>query len=340
VRQSVESHSGLWYLRQMSLLPKDPNGCPYLQLAPMEGVGDHCFRKAMAFIGGFDEVVKDFLRVPRNAHIESLAKAYTADELAPIPLTAQIMGSEIDSMAAMAKKLEQKGAPRIDVNCGCPSNTVTGNGAGSSLLKDPNSLHRVAKAVVQAVSIPVTVKMRSGFEDTSLFKENLLAAQESGVRYITLHPRTKADGYGPPAKWELIAEAKALLKIPVVGNGDILNVEDALRMLRMTQCDALMVGRGSIINPFIFHQIRAYFSKTPYHPKWENLVEYLNIYLAAMPPDMPARSRMGKFKQLFGFLFKNSTKRQTILTSTFEDPAAFLEYAKPLLQEGWNYASI
>ncbi len=308
----------------------------------MEGVGDHCFRMAMASIGGFDEVVKDFLRVPRNAHVESLARAYVADELAPIPLAAQLMGSEPDLMAAVAKALEEKGAPRIDVNCGCPSNTVTGHGAGSSLLKDPNSLHQVAKAVVRAVSIPVTVKMRSGFGDTSLFEENLLAAEESGIRYITLHPRTKVDGYGPPAKWDLIAKAKSLLRIPVVGNGDILNVEDALNMLRLTGCDALMIGRGGIINPFIFHQIRAHFSKTIYHPKWENLIRYFDIYMAAMPPDMPLRSRMGKLKQLFGFLFKNSVKllekRQAILTSTFEDPAAFLEYAKPLLQE--SYASI
>src|SRR5271154_1233865 len=108
--------------------------------------------------------------------------------------------------------------------------------------------------------------MRSGFEDISLFQENLLAAQESGVRYITLHPRTKVDGYGPPARWDLIAEAKSLLKIPLVGNGDILTVADALDMLRTTKCDALMIGRGSIMNPFLFHQIRTHFSKAPYQP--------------------------------------------------------------------------
>lgn len=233
----------------MTILSKDVNGCPYLQLAPMEGVGDSSFRKAIASIGGFDEAVRDFLRVPSNAHVKSLSRVYCADELAPIPLAAQIMGSDTDLMAEMAQELVLRGAPRIDVNCGCPSHTVTGRGAGSSLLKDPNVLHEVAKAVVQAVSIPVTVKMRSGFENISLFKENLLAAQESGVRYITLHPRTKVDGYGPPARWDLIAEAKSILKVPLVGNGDILTVENALDMLKMTQCDGLMIGRGSVINP-------------------------------------------------------------------------------------------
>lgn len=189
-------------------------------------MGDRCFRKAMAFVGGFDEAVTDFLRVPTNAHVKSLACQYQVDEITPIPLAAQIMGSDPDLMAAMAKEIEKRGAPRIDLNCGCPSNTVTGRGAGSSLLKDPTFLYENAKAIVKAVSIPVTVKMRSGFEDTSLFKENLLAAQESGISYLTLHPRTKLEGYGPPANWDLIAEAKRFLKIPVVGNGDILKVED------------------------------------------------------------------------------------------------------------------
>ena len=98
------------------LLPKDFNGCPYLQLAPMEGVGDSCFRKAMASIGGFDEAVRDFLRVPSNAHVKSLSKVYFSDELAPIPLAAQIMGSDTTLMAAMAQELVLRQAPRIDIN--------------------------------------------------------------------------------------------------------------------------------------------------------------------------------------------------------------------------------
>jgi tRNA-dihydrouridine synthase C len=312
-------------------LPKNQNGCPYLQLAPMEGVGDECFRKSMASIGGFDEAVRDFLRVPANAHVKSLAKAYNANELYPIPLAAQIMGSDCDLMADMARELVSKGATRIDVNCGCPSGTVTGRGAGSSLLKDPNILYEVAKSVASAVPIPVTVKMRSGFEDTSLFRENLLAAEESGVAYITLHPRTKVDGYGPPAKWELIAEAKALLKIPLVGNGDILCVKDALKMLEETKCDGLMIGRGSIINPFIFHEIKAYFAGEKY--KKGSLEPYLDTYIANMPEQMPMKSRINKLKQLLGFLFKNSEHRKDILVSKYENVDDFLLYAKNLLQD-------
>lgn len=324
----------------MDLLPKDINGCPYLFLAPMEGVGDRCFRRAMASVGGFDEAVTDFLRVPTNGHVQSLAKAYEAEETQPIPLAVQLMGSDILLMAAMAREVEKRGAPRIDLNCGCPSNTVTGRGAGSSLLKEPDLLYKVAKSMVDAVSIPVTIKMRSGYEDTSLFRENLLAAQESGAKFITLHPRTKVDGYTPPARWDLIAEAKSFLKIPVVGNGDILNVEDAIKMLQTTSCDALMIGRGSVINPFIFHQIRSHFSGKSYKGSWENVKTYLETYISEIPSSSSERLKINKMKQLMGFLFKSNPalleKRQQMLTTTYTDFDSFLKFSHPLLQEGWN----
>lgn len=325
------------------MLPKDPHGCPYLFLAPMEGIGDRCFRKAMASVGGFDESVTEFLRVPSNAHVKSLSRQYHSDELAPLPLAAQIMGSDPVLMADMAIELQSRGAPRIDLNCGCPSNTVTGRGAGSSLLKEPSLLYTIGHAMVRATSVPVTIKMRSGYEDTSLFKENLLAAQESGARFITLHPRTKVDGYGPPARWDLIAEAKSILKIPVVGNGDILNVEDALRMLRTTRCDALMIGRGSVINPFIFHQIRAHFSGQAYQPEWELLARYFEVFLAEIPAEMPVKSKVNKMKQLMSFLFKGNEhlqkRRQDILTLAPKDFQAFLDYVLPLFKEGFTFSS-
>lgn len=320
----------------MNLLPKNDNGSPYLILAPMEGVGDQSFRKAIASIGGFNEGVRDFLRVPSNAHVPSLATRYQADEILPIPLAAQLMGSDPDLMADMAREMEKRKAPRIDLNCGCPSNTVTGRGAGSSLLKDPGHLYLVAKAMVDAVSIPVTAKLRSGFNDISLFKENLQAAQESGISYLTLHPRTKVDGYGPPARWDLIAEAKSLLKIPLVGNGDILNVADALRMLSLTKCDALMIGRGSVINPFIFHQIQGHFSGKPYQPKWSDLEHYFKVYLAEMPEQMAEKTKVSKLKQLMSFLFKGNeellAQRGEILKSAEPDVKSFLSFALPHLK--------
>jgi nifR3 family TIM-barrel protein len=322
------------------ILPKDTNGCPYLQLAPMEGVGDRTFRKAMATIGGFDEAVRDFMRVPSNAHVKSLAKVYEADELTPIPLACQLMGSDPELMADMAREIEALGAHRIDLNCGCPSNRVTGRGAGSSLLKEPDFLHVVAKSMVQAVKIPVTVKMRSGYEDISLFEENLLAAQEAGATYITLHPRTKIDGYGPPARWDLIARAKELLTVPLVGNGDILNVQNAIDMLAQTNCDALMIGRGSVINPFIFHEIRAHFSGLPYTPQWESLYIFLQEFTKCTESGLTTRNKINKLKQLMSFLFKRTPalleKRDLILTSQHTSPESFIDFAIPLLQKNFS----
>jgi tRNA-dihydrouridine synthase C len=324
----------------MTCLAKDAHGCPYLLLAPMEGVGDRSFRTAMRSIGGFDEAVTEFLRVPCNAHVASLARQYCAAELSPVPLAAQLMGSDPSLMAAMAQEIALRGAPRIDLNCGCPSNTVTGKGAGSSLLKDPSHLYRVARAMVSAVDVPVTVKMRSGYEDTSLFQENLLAAQESGIHFLTLHPRTKVDGYGPPAKWELIAAAKELLTIPVVGNGDILQVSDALNMLQMTKCDALMIGRGSVINPFLFHQIRSHFAKQSYQPLWGDFMRYFETFVAAIPPQLPERTRLNKTKQIMSFIFKGNAEllalRPQMLSSTPPGLEEFLEQTLPLLRQGWQ----
>jgi len=323
----------------MTLLPKNSNGCPTLILAPMEGVGDSSFRQAMASVGGFNLAIREFIRVPSNPHIKSLGKVYDPNETAPYPLSAQLMGQDPEFMAEMAIELELRGATRLDLNCGCPSNTVTGKGAGSSLLKDPNLLNKIAKAMVNAVSIPVSLKMRSGYEDTSLFKENLLAAEESGVKFITLHPRTKAEGYGPPANWDLIAQAKSILKIPLVGNGDILTVENALKMLKHTNCDALMVGRGSIINPFIFHQIQAHFSGTTFVPTWDMLERYFTIFVAGLPPLMPEKNKASKMKQLMGFLFKGSeallARRQEMLTSPNNNLSEFLKFAMPIFKENW-----
>lgn len=323
----------------MNILPKNKDGCPYLILAPMEGVGDRCFRKAMASIGGFDEAVTEFLRVPSNAHVESLAKRYEAQETAPIPLAAQIMGSDPFLMGAMAREIEKRGAPRIDLNCGCPSNTVTGRGAGSSLLKDPNFLYQNARAIVDAVKIPVTVKMRSGYADLSLFKENLLAAQESGASFITLHPRTKVDGYGPPARWDLIAEAKSLLRIPLVGNGDILCVDDALKMMRQTNCDALMIGRGSVMNPFLFLQIKAHFAGTVFRATWQQLEGYFRTYLSEITPETTHRGKINKMKQLLGFLFKGHPdlldRRQEMLTTSYADIDSFMAHVTPQIKAAW-----
>lgn len=279
--------------------------CPKLYLAPMEGVGSKPFRTAIATIGGFDEACTEFLRVPSNAHVPSLSKKYDPNDTYPIPQAAQIMGSIPHLMAEMTKALIERGAKRVDLNCGCPSNTVTGRGAGSSLLKTPNLLYEITKAMYDVSSVPISVKLRSGFEDTSLFDENMLAAQEGGANFVTLHPRTKIEGYKPPARWDLIKRAKDLLDIPVVGNGDINSVEDVSKMLEQTNCDAIMIGRRAVIDPWIFHKVKDHFQKEATPPNWEDTENYIRTFYSLLESDKE-RSKINQLKQLASFLFQGN----------------------------------
>ncbi|MDN3505541.1 MAG: tRNA-dihydrouridine synthase family protein [Rhabdochlamydiaceae bacterium] len=311
--------------------PYQQSKCPKLYLAPMEGVASAHFRAALSKIGGFDEACTEFLRVPKNPHIPSLASKFNPLDTYPIPQAAQIMGSDSHDMQEMTRELIRLGAHRVDLNCGCPSGTVTGRGAGSSLLKTPELLYEIGKAMVDcAGNIPISIKLRSGFEDTSLFDENMLAAQESGASFITLHPRTKIEGYKPPANWALIKRAKNLLNIPVVGNGDITSVEDAVKMLKETNCDALMIGRGALNNPWIFHEIKAHFNENhPQVKQWTQTESYILSFLKFMPPKTPEKSKVNQLKQLFRYLFDHNPllheHKKEMLTTKYENSNHFID---------------
>lgn len=309
------------------------SGCPRLFLAPMEGLGDHFFRRAIASIGGFDEACTAFLSVPSNAHVRSLARAYVANETAPAPQAAQIMGFHPDLMAAMAIELEKRGAPRIDLNCGCPSNTVTGRGAGSSLLREPEHLYTVAKAIYDAISIPFSIKLRSGYRDTALFDENMRAAEESGAAFITLHPRTKIEAYKPPAHWNLIARAKETLSIPVVGNGDIQSVADVVRMRNETGCDGIMIGRAAVSDPWIFHDIKTYYTETHSVRDWDSTEQYLHRFWNLLREhEAPVRTQVNKLKQMARYLVKD----RTLLRLTQIEPMEFLQHLLNQLRQEWE----
>ncbi|KAJ9534168.1 hypothetical protein QJQ45_002169 [Haematococcus lacustris] len=208
----------------------------------------------------------EFIRIPSTcqrpaAAVRGVCAGYDAWELAAagLPLAAQVMGSSPPLLALAAQHLAlDKGAPRVDLNCGCPANTVTGHGAGSSLLRSPQLVHDCVRAMVEAAGqhCTVSVKMRSGFTDTSLFAENLLAAQEAGAAFITLHARTKVQKYEGRADWALIARARQLLHIPVIGNGDVVSVGAARALLQQTGCQGLMVGRGAVQDPLLFLRLR------------------------------------------------------------------------------------
>ena len=305
----------------------------------MEGLGARPFRKAIAAVGGFDEACTEFIRLPPNPHLPSLAKGYDPKELGEIPLAAQLMGLDPETMGAMAKILEEKGAPRIELNCGCPSNTVTGKGAGSSLLRSPDHLYAIGKAMVDSVNIPVSIKLRSGFEDTSLFDENILAAEATGAAFLTLHPRTKVEGYKPPANWDLIKRAKELIKIPLVGNGDIKTPADAKRMLEMTGCDALMIGRGAVINPALFWEIRAAFSGGKVD-SLTHIKTFLKTFLVQIPEEIKLRNKLNWLKQLASYLFQKNAAlesvRRDILRGKYETADECYEKMVKELSARWT----
>lgn len=241
-----------------------------LFLAPMEGLGNLPFRLALSTIGGFDEACTEFIRISTKANIPSLLRFYRPDALGNYPQAIQLMGRDPDLLAEAAFFLSSSSPPRIDLNCGCPSNRVTKakesdgmEGAGSGLLQNPDLIFAILSSMKKASSVPITVKMRIGFNDDHLFQENLLAAQSAGVAFITLHARTRADGYHAPAQWEYIRRAKEICSIPIIGNGDIFSAKDAIEMVKTTKCDGIMVGRGAARNPWIFHEIRSLFTGEP-----------------------------------------------------------------------------
>jgi tRNA-dihydrouridine synthase C len=309
---------------------------PKLYLAPMEGVATSFFRKAIAQIGGFDECCTEFIRVPINALCKSLAKVYKKNTTHPIPQAAQIMGSDPILLQEMAQCLAEKGAPRVDLNCGCPSNVVTGKGAGSSLLKTPDLLYEILSAMKRTATVPITAKIRSGYEDTRLLKENLLAVQSAGCDFITIHPRTKVQGYTGKADWTVIQYAKQLLQIPVVGNGDIETVDDALRMLELTNCDALMIGRGALKNPWIFHEIKKHFNQPHLLFNYQETENYIRSYISYMPQAVSLHGKISMLKQLFGYFFWTpdlmQTKRKEMLREDYASVEQFLERNLPALK--------
>jgi nifR3 family TIM-barrel protein len=173
------------------------------------------------------------------------------------PLGAQLLGCDPDMMAEAARILEEMGFDLIDMNLGCPVKKVVGNGEGSALLTNPEGAEKVFRAVRAAVKVPVTMKTRKGFKDPSGDEAVELAkrAEGAGLCAVTIHGRTQAQGYSGRSDWEAIGKVKRAVKIPVIGNGDVLTPADAARLLEISGCDGIMIGRGGLGNPWIYKNL-------------------------------------------------------------------------------------
>jgi tRNA-dihydrouridine synthase B len=270
---------------------------PAAILAPMAGVTDTLFRRVIRGLGGCGLLMTEFTSsegITRSA-AKTLRYLYFQEDEHPI--TAQLFGANPQVMAAAAKMVEDLGYDAVDINLGCPAKKVVKCG-GSGLLRDLDLLGEIFHAVRAAVRIPLTIKLRAGWDENSIVAVDVAKiAQSAGVEGIAVHPRTRAQGYSGQADWTLITRVKQAVNIPVIGNGDINTPEDAARMVQQTNCDAVMIGRAAATNPWIFSQMRQFASTGSYTlPSDENRHRLLSGYYrqisAANLPDA-----VGKMKQ-------------------------------------------
>ena len=236
-------------------------------LAPLCGCTDLPFRRIARRSGcplAFTEMVKDRAVIDGNRKTKELLASSDDDR----PLGVQLAGRDPDLLAEAARRLEGWGISILDLNLGCPVPKVVRAGCGSALLREPELVGRILERMVSAVRIPVTAKMRTGFEagDDARFLEIARRAEGAGAAALTVHGRTRLQGFSGEANLEAIRRVKALVRIPVIGNGNIRRGADAHRMMRETGCDGVMVARGALGNPWIFREIRAALAGAPEPP--------------------------------------------------------------------------
>lgn len=243
-----------------------PIGGP-LVLGPMAGVTDLPFRLLCKEQGAdliYTEMVSAKGIYYNNRNTDALLE--TREEERPVAL--QLFGEDAKIMAEMAKRIEERPFDILDINMGCPVPKVVNNGEGSALMKDPKRVGEIVRAISGAISKPVTVKIRKGFDDKSVNAVEIARiAEDRGAAAVAVHGRTREQYYSGSADWDIIREVKEAVSIPVIGNGDIRTPQDALRMLKETGCDAVMIARGVQGNPWLFAQTKHYLETGELMPK-------------------------------------------------------------------------
>ena len=314
---------------------------PVLALAPMQDVTDLPFWKLMTAYGGADVYFTEYFRVHATSTLEKYILRSITENPTGRPVIAQMIGNDIPSLVRTARELQQYPIAAVDLNLGCPAPVVYRKCAGGGLLREPRRVDAILGALRDAVTIPFTVKTRIGFDSPEVFEELLAIFAKHSLDLLTVHGRTVFEMYRTDVHYDFIARAVAAMPCPVLANGNVHSAAKAEEVLKLTGARGLMIGRGAIRNPWLFHQIRQrQRGETIFVPRGFDVLEYVrSLYDAVCSPEVREASQVERMKKYMNYLgvgvdaegqFLHQIRRVTTQADFFRVCEAFLAHDRPM----------